>query len=181
MKNLLYVLLSMLIGTVISVFILALALAILGWGNYGVFDGVIHYLKELPASLLWRNEANIVGDALVIPIFSTTLGFAGLGHFLYLADNKRDWLRGLFALMFFVAVLGFYSNYRYFDGRNWLYISGFVKPYIFALLAIIAVIVCFVYVKLDFTKDKFREILAIVVATALLSGIFELIQLAGFD
>ncbi len=180
LNNLIYALVGALVSTVISILILALALAIFGWGGYGIFDGVIHYIKELPASLTWKG-GNIVGNALFIPVFSTTLGFAGLGHLIYLADSKSNWSRGLFTIMFFNIIIGFWSNYLYFDGRTWLIITGYVLPYIFVLLIIIAFIIRMVYIKIDITKGKIGEILAIIIVVALLSGIFELIQLAGFD
>lgn len=181
LNNLLYALVGTLVSTVVSVLILALAIAIFGWGGYGVVDGVIHYLKYLPDALLW-NSGNIVSTALVFPIFSTTLVFAGLAHLIYTADSRSNWSRGLFAIIFFIVVTGFWSNYLYFaDYRTWLIISGFVMPYIFVLLVLIAFVIRIVYVKFDVVKGNIMEILAVTTVIALLSGIFELIQLSGFD
>jgi hypothetical protein len=181
LKNLQYAFVAALVSTIISILVLALALLVFGWGGYDLLDGVVHYLKYLPGALIWRDE-NIVITGVVFPIYITTSAFAGFAHLIYLADPKRYWSSGVFPVMFLIVVAGFWSHYLYFaNAGTWLFLVGFVWPYIFVLLVIIAIIVRMLHVKLDLVRGRFIEMLALAMVAALLSGVFELIQLSGFD
>lgn len=179
------ILASVLASAIVTVLVLTLALAAVGWGNVEVLDvfgGVLHYLKELPVSLIWQHN-NMVGDALVIPLFSITLGFLGLGYMVHSANSKQSWLKGVMTILFFVAVVGFWSNRQYYDSDGWLYVSSFIVPYALGLVLFAAILIRWAYARLDVTSVQpsgFLSIFVLATAAALIAGVFELIQLVGY-
>jgi hypothetical protein len=86
--------------------------------------------------------------------------------------------------MFFIAVVGFVSNFQYFNREEWIRWAMLLSPYIFVFLLVITYIIKRTYERLDITKNlthRMSEVFAIALSAALLSGIFEFMQVLRYD